>query len=113
MPGQSKQVDATRQSFSQEEATRLLAGYFRRNGYVRRQNPKRLADEGYSKYKKGDEVRLVAKSQEELELIRRLLTETGFKPGSPFAKAKQICLPVYGRKAVARFLELVEAESDG
>ncbi|HKB01436.1 MAG TPA: hypothetical protein VKD90_04410 [Gemmataceae bacterium] len=89
------------------EALRQLSVFFRRNGYVRRQRADRLAAEGYWAYKKGDEVRLVAGSLAELRAIRRLLRAAGFKPGRPFAKARQWRQPVYGRAAVARFLALV------
>ncbi|MBI2927081.1 MAG: hypothetical protein HYY24_15405 [Verrucomicrobia bacterium] len=87
-----------------------LARYFHRNGYVRRQNAGRLSREGYSRYKKGDEVRLTAQSAEELARIRRLLELAGFKPGQPFVKARQYGQPVYGREAVRRFLGLMEAQ---
>lgn len=87
-----------------------LARFFRRNGYVRWQNPERQATEG-QKYKKGDEVRLVAESMSELAVIRRLLKRAGFKPGRPFAKGRQFLQPIYGRQAVARFLELVKSDA--
>lgn len=80
---------------------------FRRNGYVRRPNRARLAEEGYQHYKKGYEVRLVASSREELQVLRRSLREAGFIPGRAFRKARQYRQPVYGREAVARFLKLV------
>ena len=80
---------------------------FHRNGYVRRPNPERLAEQGAQKYKKGIEVRLVANSQAELRTIRRLLRQAGFVSGRPFAKARQWRQPIYGRAAVARFLALV------
>jgi hypothetical protein len=91
------------------EVVEQLASFFRRNGYVRRQNTQRLRSEGPT-YHKGDEVRLVADSATELMHIRRLLRAAGFKPGRPFRKARQFRQPVYGRHEVARFLELV-AES--
>jgi len=91
-------------------AARALAWYYRRNGYVRRQDTDRIANEGPQQYKKGDEVRLVASTVEELRLVRRLLREAGFKPGRPFRKGRQYRQPVYGRQAVARFLEAVESE---
>jgi len=53
---------------------------------------------------------LVASTVEELRLVRRLLREAGFKPGRPFRKGRQYRQPVYGRQAVARFLEAVESE---
>jgi hypothetical protein len=77
-----------------------LAHYFQRNGYVRYQNSRRLSREGYGSYKKGDEVRLCARSTEELADIRRLLELAGFRPGRPFMKNRQHCQPVYGRDAV-------------
>ena len=95
------------------EVVEQLAALFRRNGYVRRLNPDRRAAEPRT-YKKGDEVRLVAHSEAELRTIRRLLRAAGFKPGRPFRKAKQWRQPVYGRAAVARFLELIgEAKPAG
>jgi hypothetical protein len=93
-------------------AKRELAQWFQRNGHVRRQNAARVAAEGFGLYKKGDEVRLMARSASELEAMRRLLRQAGFKPGRPFAKGRQLCQPIYGRQQVARFLQLV-AEVDG
>ena len=89
-----------------QQAIKKLAAIFHRNGYIRRFNPKRRAKEK-RKYKKGDEVRLVADTYDELRAIRRLLREAGFAPGRPFRKGKQWRQPVYGRETVARFLELV------
>ncbi len=93
-------------------ALRRLAKLFRRNGYVRWQNTRRLSKEGYSGYKKGDEVRLVAGTRQELAEVRRLLRAAGFKPGRPFRKANQYRQPLYGRVAVARFLVLVLGEKE-
>lgn len=84
-----------------------LARFFARNGYVRRQNRRRLAREGYLRYKKGDEVRLTAESQQELARIQRLLQQAGFKPGRPFVKGQQYRQPIYGRGEVERFLSLI------
>jgi len=90
-------------------ASWALARYFRRNGYVRWQNPKRLAREGYLGYKKGDEVRLAAQDEQELHDIQDLLVRAGFRPGRPFVKGQQYRLPIYGREEVGRFLRLVAA----
>ncbi len=86
---------------------RQLARFFTRNGYVRTQNKSRLATEP-GRYKKGDEVRLIAKSDEELHLIRKLLEQAGFRPGRPFKKELQYGQPIYGKQEVARFLRLVQ-----
>lgn len=84
-----------------------LARFYARNGYTRRQNKERFAKEGSLHYRKGDEVRLVAESRAELKQIRSLLQQAGFKVGRPFEKGTKYCQPVYGKEAVARFLELV------
>ena len=86
-----------------------LREYFERNGYVRTQNTKRLVQEGYRKYKKGDEVRLTARDDQELDRIQTLLLEADFRPGRPFVKGSQYRIPIYGRDAVSRFLYTVVA----
>ncbi len=85
--------------------------YFRRNGYVRRKSVERAAAEGAGRYKKGDEVRLIARSESELGHIRGLLASAGFRPGKPYAQGSSFRQPVYGRRDVARFLDPVQAES--
>jgi len=84
-----------------------LASSFHRNGYVRRLDPERRSELGGKVYKKGDEVRLVANSPAELEIIQRLLLAAGFKLGNPFQKGQQFRQPIYGRAEVARFLSMV------
>jgi hypothetical protein len=91
------------------DASRELGGYFRRNGYVRRQNPERLRREGSGGYKKGDELRLTAQDEHELQCIEALLRRAGFRPGRPFVKGRQYRLPIYGREAVRRFLAFVQS----
>ena len=59
-------------------------------------------------YKKGDEVRLCARSAKELAEIRRLLKLADFRPGRPFMKDRHYRQPVYGREEVRRFLNLVK-----
>ena len=93
-------------------ASQRLAELFRRNGYTRRQNQARLVKEGYLRYKKGYEVRLTAKSEAELDTIRRLLREAGFRAGHPFAKGRRFRQPVYGREAVRRLLGMVRDHPD-
>lgn len=89
-----------------------LRRLFRRNGYVRRRSAPRLEAEGYRLYKKGDEVRLTAESKPELDEIRYLLWRAGFEPGRPFVKGRLLRQPIYGRRAVARFLKLVGGKKD-
>ncbi len=88
-----------------------LTSFFLRNGYVRRHNPVRYAADGCMKYKKGDEIRLVANSISERVHILRLVETMGFKAGQPHQKSKtsgQYRIPIYGREQVARFLQIIE-----
>lgn len=84
-----------------------LAEFFHRNGYVRRQNRARVKSEGFQRYKKGDEIRLIANSPLELDEIRHLLSEAGIRAGRPFKKSNQFRQPIYGREQVTRFLSTV------
>jgi hypothetical protein len=95
-------------SMKSVDAVKQLRVIFRRNGYVRRQNPVRVMEEGWREYRKGDELRLTAGSTGELRLLRQLLRQAGFTPGRPFVKGRQFRLPVYGRKEVARLLDLID-----
>jgi len=88
-----------------------LTALFRRNGCVRRHDATRYAKHGCMKYKKGDEIRLVANGDAERVRILCLLKRAGFKAGRTFRKSKerkQICIPIYGREQVARFLKMAE-----
>lgn len=107
---------ATKAVTPQRRRTRPAAGgdpvfrlteFFRRNGYARWKDTGRAEQDGAQRYKKGDEVRLVANSRAELTLIRQLVLEVGFRPGLPFGKGHQYRLPLYGREQVKQFLELI------
>lgn len=90
-----------------EAVAKQLRDIFERNGHVRRQDPVRVAEEGWERYRKGDEVRLGARSAAELRRVRRLLGEAGFKAGRAYVQGRQYRQPVYGREQVERFLELI------
>ncbi len=90
-----------------QQAEKLLLAFFQRNGCVRVPNEKRRKELG-QKYKKGYEVRLVAKSKEELELMRQLLQQSGFKTCNPYKKHFQFVQPVYGKAAVGWFTSRAE-----
>jgi hypothetical protein len=77
--------------------------FFLRNGYVRVPNAARREAEK-SDYKKGWEVRLVARTEKEAERIAERARSLGFRPGNTFAKAGQFVVPLYGREAVEAFL---------
>lgn len=84
-----------------------LQYFFERNGYLRSPNPTRQGLEGHAKYKKGYEVRLVARDEGELQEIRRLLQEADFQLAKAHGKAKRWIQPIYGKQAVERFCALV------
>lgn len=83
-----------------------LADYLRANSYARVPNEERQEEEGWTTYKKGYELRIVVRTQEELRQVRRLLNEAGISPGKPFRKAQQWVQPVYGREAVNALVAL-------
>lgn len=89
-----------------------LAAFFDRNGYFRWPNSARREQENHQTYKKGYEVRLVARNQAELQQIRSLLVSAGFSVAKPYSQAKQWVQPVYGRQAVERFCQFCEIELD-
>jgi hypothetical protein len=84
-----------------------LAYFFHRNGYLRLPDQARRRQEGSRKYKKGYEVRLVARSEVELKQMTSLLRQVGLKAGRPYQKGKQKVQPIYGKQAVERFGQLL------
>ena len=83
-----------------------LADLFRTVGYIRTPNLERRHRER-ARYKKGWEVRLVVRSEEELAAVRQSLLRVGATPGAPFRKHHQIVQPVYGRAAAERLLRRI------
>lgn len=80
---------------------RLLEIYMR-NGYARTPNAERRTREK-ALYKKGWEIRLVLKNENELAEVRRLLRQAGIEPGRPFMKSKQWVQPLYGKEVAEKF----------
>lgn len=99
-PNKNRQLSHVNPSNYRPEEMLIL--FFQRNGCVRLVDEKRRKELG-QKYKKGYEVRLVANSKEELENIRQLLKQSGFKAGKPYKKHLQFVQPVYGKLAVEWF----------
>ncbi len=94
-------------SQASRKAVARLTRFFDRNGYVRWQDPYRVDPDGVRNDRKGDEIRFVADSPEELLTIRRLLEEIGVRPARPWLHGCQIRQPVYGRDDVRRLLALM------
>ena len=95
-------------SARQAVAIQGLVEVFRRNGHIRYQNPDRVQNEGWKRYKKGDEVRLIANFEPELDKIRGWLKQMDFKLGKPYSQSNQFRQPIYGRDQVQRFLQMVQ-----
>ncbi|MCP4091984.1 MAG: hypothetical protein GY747_00935 [Planctomycetes bacterium] len=87
-------------SASLRSAQRRLGRFFNRNAYCRQPSAERLA-EGYSKYKKGWEVRLILKDEDEVAIVCSLLWDVGLLPGKSFRKGKRWAVPIYGEEAVS------------
>jgi hypothetical protein len=96
-----KQTPGTRPEFE-------LVELFHRNGYMRVPN-EALRQESPRDYKKGYEIRLVARTQQELATMRRLLRQVDLRAGKPFPKHNQWVQPVYGREAMDLFKSWLEA----
>lgn len=92
----------TTTSSNKQSARRLLAQLFLERGYVRQPNPTRLR-EGYTAYKKGTEVRLVAETRAVLTEVRAALRAVGLRPGRAFLKNGRYVQPVYGKDALEWF----------
>lgn len=91
---------------TKNSARDLLTTVYHRNGYLRLPDLERREREKAS-YKKGWEVRLVAKDETELQEIRQAVDALDFKLAKPFPKATQWIQPIYGYDAVHEFCELV------
>lgn len=102
---------ATVETSAVSEAMAELLRWFERGGYIRRYDPERRAQEGQG-YKKGYEVRFVLGSEDDLQVVRRLLTAAELRPGKPFRKHQRYVQPVYGRAAVDWFVDRVSKQRE-
>ena len=82
-----------------------LTEYLRANSYARVPDETRQ-EEGWTEYKKGYELRIVVKSQDDLKRVRKLLQDASIKPGKAYRKAQQWVQPVYGKQAVNSLIAL-------
>ncbi len=98
-------------NYSNDSVEVQLAQIFCRNGCMRLPDVARQK-EGHTKYKKGYEIRFVAESKTELNQIRRLLKQTGLKPGNPYQKGYQFVQPVYGKEAARKLGEILLSHNE-
>ncbi len=87
--------------FSFEEPEVVLKKLFLQRGFVRIADQERKLKD--PKYKKGWEVRLMARTESELKQIQLWLIEVGFKPGKPFRQSSRLIQPIYGKDAFEWF----------
>jgi hypothetical protein len=89
-----------------ETAAQRLWEVFARGGCIRIPNPRRRAQDKQA-YRKGFEVRLSVRSDEELRRVREWLAAVALKAGRPYQKLRRTVLPIYVREAVATFERLI------
>ena len=91
----------------------VLAGYFHRNGFVRKPDAAQVKFARsigiLDANRKGHEVRLIPKSAHELREMHNCLRQVGIGFGKPFAKGPGQVLPIYGKERHNAFMAIVKA----
>ncbi|MGE0000978.1 MAG: hypothetical protein AB7F50_04060 [Fimbriimonadaceae bacterium] len=70
---------------------------------------RRESDRGY---KKGWEARIPVDGVEMLDSLVQRLSKHGVETGRPYAKARQIIVPVYGKARVEKLLRLLGVDAE-
>jgi hypothetical protein len=91
---------------SKNIALKFLKKVFLRNGYVRIKDSSRIEESRTQKYKKGYEIRFLAKDEAELALIRTAISALGLYVAKSFLKGKQFVQPIYGEEMTRKFEKL-------
>ena len=102
-------IQRAKDRYQRLKIKKKLVKYFQRNGYILLPDEKLLG--GNDNYKKGYEVRLVAKDKKELTKIKDLLNKAGFKIGKPFQKHNEYVQPIYGKEAVEKFQSFLSEQN--
>jgi len=89
------------------DAAACLVMMLTRSGCVRVPNVDRRQQENQL-YKKGYEIRLRLRDDEELKQVRDCLKVFGLKPGKPYAHGGQVVQVAYGKEALNIFADLVK-----
>ncbi|SEF78825.1 hypothetical protein SAMN03080598_01411 [Algoriphagus boritolerans DSM 17298 = JCM 18970] len=97
---------------SKKLALKILKKVFLRNGYVRIKDSSRIEESKTQKYKKGYEVRLVAKDEAELARIRVAIFSLDLYVAKSFLKGNQMVQPIYGEEITRKF-EKIKRKSTG
>ena len=93
-------------AISKRKALKYLAEVFLKNGYLRIRDKKKLKKNGAQIYKKGFEIRIVAKNRAELRMIRAAIKALGFKVSKTFIKHNLTIQPIYGKEITLKFQKL-------
>ena len=91
---------------SKRKALKYLAEIFLRNGYLRTRDKKKLKMNGAQNYKKGFEIRLVAKNRAELRMIRAAIKAMDLTVSKTFIKHNATIQPIYGKEITLKFKKL-------
>jgi hypothetical protein len=91
---------------SKRLAFKILKEIFLRNGNLRIKDSSRVEESRTQKYKKGFEVRLLAKDEVELERIQSAISSLDLYVAKPFLKGNQIVQPIYGEEITRKFEKL-------
>ncbi len=94
-----------------DRALNFLKEKFKAVGYMRRQNPSKFRAKGPDVYKKGWEVRFVARSDEELQAIRHAIYILGYTVSKTFKRQGRDVQPLYGKEIVGEFKALHAAKT--
>ncbi|MEP2348334.1 MAG: hypothetical protein ABJH96_11135, partial [Algoriphagus sp.] len=91
------------EKMSKPMAFNLLKEKFLRNGNLRIKDELLVAKPGSHKSKKGYEVRILAKNEQELEEIQTAISSLDLYVAKTFLKGKQIVQPIYGKEITKKF----------
>jgi hypothetical protein len=93
----------------------FLEELFQRNGYLRIRNPEKWKISGSNNYKKGFEIRFVAKNEKELQDIQASISSIGYKVCKPYLKGGHMVQPLYGKEITLQFqsLKKLNINTDG
>lgn len=92
-------------------AFKFLKEIFLRNGNLRIKDEVKAAKFGSQKHKKGYEVRLLAKNEQELEHIQTAISTLDLYVAKTYLKGKQIVQPIYGKEITKKFEKIKSTEA--
>ena len=95
-----------KKSISKRKAQQILREFFLRSGYLRLRNGDKLAKHGSQEYKKGFEIRFVARDEKELELIRASISALNFTLSESYISNRRFIQPLYGKTITLKFKKL-------